>query len=230
MLSFLPIDPDLLYPDSDGQPMADNTEQYEWIVKIKENLEILFADNPQVFIAGDLLWYPVRDRSISGPAAPDVMVAFGRPKGRRSSYKQWEEDNIAPQVVFEILSPCNGQDEMDYKRQFYQRFGVEEYYCYDPPNATLQGWLRCGDSFQPILSLNGWISPRLGIRFETPGNQLEIYRPDGEKFLSSIELAQRLELAQQQAEIAQQQAEIAQQRAEKMAEYLRSIGVDPDSL
>jgi hypothetical protein len=63
----------------------------------------------------------------------------------------------------------------------------------------------------------------LGIRFDTPDNQLEIYRPDGEKFLSSIELAQRLE-------IAQQQAKIAQQRAEKMADYLRSIGVDPDSL
>jgi hypothetical protein len=39
--------------------MAENTEQYEWLVKIKENLEILFADDPDVFVAGDLLWYPV---------------------------------------------------------------------------------------------------------------------------------------------------------------------------
>ena len=35
------------------------------------------------------------------------MVVFGRPKGRRGSYRQWEEDNIPPQVVFEILSPGN---------------------------------------------------------------------------------------------------------------------------
>ncbi len=35
-MTFIPaIDPDIEYPDSDGQPMADNTEQYEWIVKIK---------------------------------------------------------------------------------------------------------------------------------------------------------------------------------------------------
>ena len=34
----------ILYPDSDGQPMADNTKQFRWIVTIKENLEILFAD------------------------------------------------------------------------------------------------------------------------------------------------------------------------------------------
>ncbi len=40
------IDPDDPYPDSDGQPMADNTEQYQWLVKIKEHLEILFADSP----------------------------------------------------------------------------------------------------------------------------------------------------------------------------------------
>ncbi|ELS44641.1 hypothetical protein [Microcystis aeruginosa] len=89
-MTFTPaIDPDIEYPDSDGKPMADNTEQYEWIVKIKENLEILFANSPNVFIAGDLLWYPVQDKKITGPVAPDVMVVFGRPKGRRGSYKQW---------------------------------------------------------------------------------------------------------------------------------------------
>jgi Uma2 family endonuclease len=55
-----PIFPEIDYPDSDGNPMSDNTEQYRWIVIIKENLEIMFADDPNVFVAGDLLWYPVR--------------------------------------------------------------------------------------------------------------------------------------------------------------------------
>ena len=32
--------PEIIYPDSDGQPMADNTKQFRWIVTIKENLEI----------------------------------------------------------------------------------------------------------------------------------------------------------------------------------------------
>jgi Uma2 family endonuclease len=63
----------LHFPDSDGKPMADNTEQFRWIVLIKENLEILFADEPNVFVAGDLLWYPVKSRLIS-PVAPDTMV------------------------------------------------------------------------------------------------------------------------------------------------------------
>jgi Uma2 family endonuclease len=50
---------EVVYPESDGQPMADNTQQFRWIVLIKENLDILFADDPQAFVAGDLLWYPI---------------------------------------------------------------------------------------------------------------------------------------------------------------------------
>ncbi|CAN1212925.1 Uma2 family endonuclease [Tumidithrix helvetica PCC 7403] len=87
--------PEIDYPDSDGNPMSDNTEQYRWIVIIEENLEIIFADDPNVFIAGDLAWYPVR--YALKRTAPDVMVVFGRPRGRRGSYKQWLEDDIAPQ-------------------------------------------------------------------------------------------------------------------------------------
>ncbi|MFN9866660.1 MAG: Uma2 family endonuclease, partial [Pseudanabaena sp.] len=123
--------PKIDYPDSDGQPMADNTQQFRWIVLIKENLELLFANDSKVFVAGDLLWYPV-EGSPEIRVAPDVMVAFDRPKGDRGSYKQWLEGNIAPQVVFEILSPGNRLKEMTKKLQFYDRHGVEEYYIYDP--------------------------------------------------------------------------------------------------
>ena len=40
----------VIYPDSDGQPMADNTLQFRWIVLIKENLECVFRDAPDVFV------------------------------------------------------------------------------------------------------------------------------------------------------------------------------------
>ena len=85
------------YPESDGQPMAENTKQFQWIVTIKENLDALL---PNAFVAGDLFWYPLEGNNLIRQA-PDVLVAFGRPKGHRGSYRQWEEDNIAPQVVFE---------------------------------------------------------------------------------------------------------------------------------
>jgi Uma2 family endonuclease len=116
--------------------MSDNTEQFRLIVCTKENLELLFADNSNVFVAGDLLWYPVEGNN-KLCQAPDVMVAFGRPKGYRDSYQQWKEDHIAPQVVFEILSPENRPSKMAQKFQFYNRYGVEEYYLYDPDSLIL---------------------------------------------------------------------------------------------
>ncbi len=76
----------IIYPDSDGKPMADNTKQFDWIVTIKSGLEVLFKDKPNVFVAGDLLWYPVENHNTIR-AAPDALVAFGRPKGHRGSYK-----------------------------------------------------------------------------------------------------------------------------------------------
>lgn len=67
-----------IYPESDGRRMADSTEHFNWIVKIKEGLEILYAQVPYVFVAGDLLWYPVKgNKKIR--RAPDAMVAIGRP-------------------------------------------------------------------------------------------------------------------------------------------------------
>lgn len=50
-----PARPEVVYPESNGQPMAENTLQFEWIVTIKEGLELLFCDRPDVFVAGDLL-------------------------------------------------------------------------------------------------------------------------------------------------------------------------------
>ena len=182
----------IIYPESDGKPMADNTKQFYWIVKIKENLESLYAADPNVFIAGDLLWYPVKgDKSIS--QAPDTMVVFGRPKGDRSSYIQHEEEEgIAPQVIFEIRSPSNTQTALDEKLVFYSDYGVEEYYLYDPDKNDLSGWLRENTRLMPIHQLDGWKSPRLKIKFELTSETLEIYRLDGIKFATHTEQAKEI--------------------------------------
>ncbi|MGD2180319.1 Uma2 family endonuclease [Lusitaniella coriacea] len=219
----------ITYPDSDGQPMADNTKQFQWIVVIKENLEILFVDNPNVFVAGDLLWYPVEGDNKTRQA-PDAMVAIGRPKRDRGSYRQWEENDIAPQVVFEILSPGNRLKEMNKKLKFYERYGVEEYYIYDPDRVDLAGWLRGEEGLDAIEEMDGWISPRLEIRFEEGEEGLTLYYPDGRKFLTSVELNQRAEVAEERAEVAEERAEVAESRLTVLEEKLRELGIDPATL
>jgi Uma2 family endonuclease len=204
---------EVIYPESDGQPMADNTEQFQWIVKIKENLEILFALQDNVFIAGNLLWYPVQGEA-KIRQAPDAMVVFGRPKGKRGSYKQWQEDNIPPQVVFEILSPGNKTKEMANKLLFYQHYNVEEYYIYDPQINELTGLLRSGANLEVIEEINNWVSPRLEIRFELTPNTLEIFSPSGQRFLTSVELDQIREQERQRADTESQRADAESQRAD----------------
>jgi Uma2 family endonuclease len=206
-------DLDLFYPDCDGNPMADNTDQYRWIVIIKENLEIWFASMKDVFVAGDLLWYPIEGDNQT-KLAPDVMVAIGRPKGRRGSYQQWKEDGIPPQVVFEILSPSNYLPEMEEKRQFYETHGVEEFYIYDPDRLKLKGYLRQRGELLAIPVMHNWVSPRLKIRFSHLEGELEIYRPDGQKFLTSVELAEQVEQQKRRAEQAEAQIQQVMQQAD----------------
>jgi Uma2 family endonuclease len=239
------------YPDDDGEPMSDNTLQFKWIVVIKEGLEALFRRIPSVFVAGNLLWYAVEgDPAIR--CAPDVMVVFGRPKRRRGSYTQWEEDDIPPQVVFELLSPGNRPGEMTGKFEFYDKYGVLEYFIYDPDSGLLEGWVRAGNHLKPVTEMAHFISPQLGIRFE-PGegpDNLTIVGPDGERFLTYSELIdqrqaaeiraeherQQKELERQQKELERQQKEAERQlkeaehkRAERYAAKLRELGIDPDA-
>jgi Uma2 family endonuclease len=220
MTTFINLDSNIDFPDSDGKPMADNTEQFRWIVLIKENLKIMFAAFTDIFVAGDLLWYPVNDKNVS-PSAPDAMVIFGVQKKKRGSYQQWKENNITPQVVFEIRSPGNKDKEMEQKLEFYNTYGVEEYYLYNPDNNLLEGWVRQNSHLVKIQLLNGWVSPRLGIRFDTTQPELEIYRPDGDhakraahRFLSFIELRQLKDQESQRADMESQRAEIEKQRAD----------------
>jgi Uma2 family endonuclease len=204
---------DIEYPDSDGQPMADNTLQFEWIVTIKGNLDGYYREDSNVFIAGDLLWYPVEgDNKIR--TAPDVFAVFGRPKGYRGSYRQWEEGNIPPQVVFEILSPGNRPGVMQEKFDFYDLYGVEEYYIYDPHYERLTGWLRQGEHLQPIPQMHNWISPRLGIRFDMSENELKVFQPSGERFATFVELCAQNAVIQARAELEHHQREAAQAQME----------------
>lgn len=218
----------IIYPDSDGKPRADDTKQAETMVTLYDNLRAMFAENPDVFVAMDLLWYPVEGKPHIR-VAPDVMVVLGRPKGHRGSYKQWEEEGVAPQVVFEVLSPGNRRAAMNAKRRFYAKYGVQEYYIYDPDTGKWQGWQRRGKRLMRIKDMVGWRSPLLGIVFrqghvEYPG----LLRANMRPFLTFEELERLAEMEHLRAEAERQRAEQERQRAERLAQRLRELGIDPD--
>jgi Uma2 family endonuclease len=206
--------PEIVYPDSDGQPMADNTKQFRCIVMIQGGLDAQYRDEPSVFVAGDLLWYPVEGEPTIR-SAPDTMVVFGRPKGDRGPYRQWQEGHTAPQVTFEVLSPGNRPGRMVEKFRFYERYGVEEYYVYDPDWGELSGWIRKGERLEEIPNMIGWVSPKLGVRFEMDGSELRLIGRDGHPFATYVEL------------VTQMQKE--RERGDRLAAQLRAKGIEPEA-
>lgn len=184
----------VVYPSSDGEPMAENTLQFEWITMLKGNLDAICPD----FVAGDLLWYPIKGQPKTR-VAPDVMVALGRPKGHRSSYLQWEEDGVAPQVVFEVLSPGNTVAEMMRKNGFYQHFGVEEFYLVDPQELSLAIYRRQNGFLELEPEPYRYRSHNLGIRFELTQDGLEVLGPDHIRFRSFAEFIAEVESAKAEA-------------------------------
>ncbi|MDJ1181876.1 Uma2 family endonuclease [Roseofilum casamattae] len=214
------IDDDSLYPESDGQPVGENTTQFRLIMMIQGGLDALFKDVEDVFVAGDLFWYPVQltEEEISkqkkpSRQAPDVMVAFGVRKKDRPSYKQWEEEDIAPQVVFEIISPSNSKEEMQKKFEFYQTHGVEEYYAYNPKGNRLEGWLRSGERLETISEMEGWTSPRLGVSFTTVSGELRLVAPNDEQLATYVDLVQERDRQRLEKERERLDKELESQRA-----------------
>jgi Uma2 family endonuclease len=202
----------LVYPESDGKPMADNTIQARWIFVLFGNLAALFRCADDVFVAANLYWYP-REKNDRERTAPDVLVVFGRPRGDRGSYRQWEEGDVPVTVAFEVLSPSNTYQEMARKLAFYDEYGVEEYYVFDPDNNSLVVYVRGQAALKLIDHKGEHTSGRLGIRFDLSGPQMRVFYPDGRPFLSFEELD--AERQRQRAEDEKQRADTEQQRADK---------------
>ena len=127
---------------------------------------------------------------------------------------------------------------------------MEEYYLYDPQKNDLTGWLRSESLLDVIDEMNGWVSPRLGIRFEVLPETLQLYRPDGQLFADYLEVQKQLNEVQEQLDNVQEQLgnvqeqlgnvqekldeerqakEVAEERAKRLEKLLREAGIDTDS-
>jgi hypothetical protein len=77
------------------------------------------------------------------------------------------------------------------------------------------------DGLDAIGEIANWVSPRLSIKFDMSGEELQIYRPDGSKFFSYAEVNEQLEQEKQRAEQAQQELEAERQRSQNLEDVLK---------
>jgi Uma2 family endonuclease len=214
---------------------GESTRRLRWIVTLQGGLDALFRTRRDVLIAGSVPWFLTPESTVT--ASPDVFVAFGVARGERTAYRQWDEHNIVPQVVFDVIAPGMSMVSATRRLKFYERAGVEEYYMYDPDAGEAIGWVHNGVAFDEVPAISGWVSPRLQIRFELENGELVLAMPNGERFRSYVELA---ELAERDNERARQEHERAEQeraradyhaaREKMLIARLRALGFNPDDV
>ncbi|MBI1765927.1 MAG: Uma2 family endonuclease [Acidobacteria bacterium] len=208
---------EIYYPETDGEPMAETDLHRNLILELYASLEAYYEVQTDVYVSSNLLIYYVQgDRKKR--VAPDVFVVRGVPKHVRRIYKLWEEGR-APETVFEISSRGTILNDTQQKSTLYARWGVREYFLYDPEYDWLPEGLaafRLVDGHYKEIEIENGVahSETLGLDVVDTGETLRLREPRTGLFLPT----RREEIAaRQQAEAAQQQAEAAQQQAEAHA-------------
>ena len=124
-------DPDIYYPSSDGEPLAESKLQFTPLTQTVHILDQRYRERADVFVAGNMLvYYRMNDSEVQ--VAPDVFVVFGVPDYPRDSYIIWRENGKVPDFVLEVASPSTYVRDMTEKRDIYASFGVTEYWRFDP--------------------------------------------------------------------------------------------------
>jgi Uma2 family endonuclease len=199
--------------------MAETDHHRDVMFDLIKTLQARYADNPMVYVSGNLLVFYVRGdkrRHLS----PDVFVVKGVPKRERLNYLVWEERK-GPDVVIELTSSSTRREDTKKKYLLYQdKLRVPEYFLFDPfgdyLDPALQGYRLRQGAYMPIKLVQGRLmSKSLGLHLDPQGSSLRLFDPKTELLLPTpLEMVAEAEEAQQHAELAQQHAELAQQRAE----------------
>ena len=231
-------DPDIFYPSSDGEPLAESKLQFTPLTQTVHVLEHRYRDRADVFVAGNLLvYYRMNDNEVR--VAPDVMVAFDVEDYPRDSYIVWREDGKTPDFVMEIASRGTYTRDLTEKRHIYAALGVAEYWRYDPTGdlftPALEGDRLVDSEYQPILIapddagiLRGH-SAVLGLDVcVRPELELRLYDPAAGEWLRNLDESEEA-LSETQDALAESERQNATQaeRIRELEALLSQQGIQP---
>lgn len=216
------IDP--LYPDSDGEPMAETEFQLVAMVHLYEALKLFFAGRDDVHVASDMFFY-YEQGNPAACRAPDVMVTKGVVgKHLRRSFRLWEE-GVPPAVIFEVTSAKTQYEDQVEKPSLYAKLGVREYFLFDAEGVflrpRLKGFRLEHGTYVPLKLDNAerMVSDELGLQLAIDGPLLRLTDlRTGNRLPTLQELAEKAskaENAKDRAEKATRRAEEARRRAEE---------------
>ena len=214
----------IYYPHSDGKPMGETDGHIDALIYLREALRDHFRDDPQMYVAGNMLLY-YEEGNPAACVAPDVFVVQGVAKHERRTYRLWDEGR-PPTVVFEITSRGSRLEDLGTKRVVYAMLGVQEYVLYDPLGEylrpPLQGYRLQEGEYQriPPGDEGRLTSQALGLELRVEEGRLRLVNPlTGERLLTPAEALTARRVAdarasQAEAELERLRAELARLRGE----------------
>lgn len=214
---------EIVYPDSDGEPMGETGFHVRATMHLYESLCYFFRDKTDVYIAADMFLY-YEEGNPKAVKAPDVMVIKGVDNHERRIFRTWEEHAV-PCVIFEVTSKSTVIDDLVTKSFLYAALGVREYFVFDPLRDYLEtqlaGFGLEGKEYVPIQAddNSSLYSKELGVLLIAKNDLLRVVDPNTNELIPGFNEA--MTIAEQEAQRAEQErlraeaaeAELARLRA-----------------
>ncbi len=140
-------------------------------------------------------------------------MVLGTERKPRKSWVVWEEDGKYPHIIVEILSPKTADTERGLKKQIYQDiFRTPDYFWFDPYNLEFKGFHLLDGRYQELQpNADGWLwSQQLKLYLGIHESKLRFFTDEGQLIATPEEAAEQ-----------------ERQRADRLAEKLRTMGIDP---
>ena len=218
--------PTLVYPSSDGEPMAETERHRKALTDLVDVIGRHFLPDPDVHVSGNLLLY-YEEGNPRKVISPDVFMVRGVSKKELRTYKTWEQQPTLD-FVLELASPSTFHRDFNEKKEIYEKIlRVGEYYIYDPYGEiepAFIGFRLVNGMYQEIAFVEGRLpSTVLGLELGERDGVLRLYNPATEEWLyPAWERVDNAEARAQQAEALAQREIYARQNAEAELEKVRA--------
>ncbi|MEE3718776.1 Uma2 family endonuclease [Tumidithrix elongata RA019] len=235
--SHLPTSDELI--SSDDTPV-DNEDQNFIPNVLLFLLEYIWESRDDWYFGVDMGIYHTTGLNPKVPIVPDGFLSLGVERrkggGSRKSYVVWEEQDIVPMFVLEVVSQTPG-GEYDEKLSIYTKLGVKYYAIYNPKFWRRDGHLplevyKLVEGVYQLQLGEPFFMPEIGLgigRCVLPNDRLKRevlswFDERGDRYLSAEECER------QRTEHERLAKEQALQRAEWLEALLRSQGINPNRL
>ncbi|MBE9116795.1 Uma2 family endonuclease [Lusitaniella coriacea LEGE 07157] len=225
---------DVIFPPSEidsNEPPLESEIHLRQILLFLSCLEWLWKDRTDYYATGNLtIYYSPHQKKSEYFRGPDFFVVLNTQKKYRRSWVVWEEEGKYPNVIIEVLSKGTASTDKTTKKEIYQdSFRTPDYFLFDPDKLELVGFHLVDGKYEEIeANPQGRLwSQQLGLYLGIEGNFVRFFTPEGELVPTPEEDARQ---AQQQIQLERQQTQQAQQQKERLADKLRELGIDPDTI